>query len=292
MRVLPALFLVLLLIFPAEARLKTGPVDAGSGHRLKSGTVVDAMRTSLSVAYSFRKVVPAYVGPSVRLVRWDTLAEADIGFTSSGDFDRAAALAHCGGPHDCYMMTAYDQSGNGRHATQAVHGNRPQLFLDCLGIQLCARSTWAGIGLGSASIAWVSTKTSLSAVARRGSGTGPCYFVGKNINYLYADTANVWSTTDFTSGSWPSPAADGAWHVGSTVIQGGGAAGSVSRIDGVETAGAALTGSAAAGGATFNSGSASTTCDDVEAMIWDGYALTSAERIALADNQWQYWGTP
>ena len=83
-----------------------------------------------------------YTGPAMRLVKFDTLAELDVGFTATGDFDSAAALSHCGGATACYIMTAYDQSGNGRHATQPVHGNRPQLFQ----LQRCEPLRQGGLG--------------------------------------------------------------------------------------------------------------------------------------------------
>jgi hypothetical protein len=63
------------------------------------------------------------------------------------------------------------------------------------------------------------------------------------------------------------------------------------RIDGVETPGN-VGSDPAAGTVGFDFGSVSTTCDEVEAIAWDNYSLTSAERTALQTNQKSYWGTP
>jgi hypothetical protein len=46
-------------------------------------------------------------------------AEADIGFTAIGDLDTASLLAHVGSG-DGFVVTRYDQSGNGRDATQTT----------------------------------------------------------------------------------------------------------------------------------------------------------------------------
>jgi hypothetical protein len=53
--------------------------------------------------------------------------EEDIGFTSSGSLDVDALLTHVGtGSSDNgYVVTWYDQSGNGNHVTQSTEGNQP-----------------------------------------------------------------------------------------------------------------------------------------------------------------------
>jgi hypothetical protein len=75
------------------------------------------------LAYSFRKLRDAYAGSAVRIRRDSDNAEADIGF-SGNDFDTAAAAAHIGGAIG-YIVTWYDQSGNGLDCTQATVINQP-----------------------------------------------------------------------------------------------------------------------------------------------------------------------
>ena len=53
-------------------------------------------------------------------------AEADIGFAASGDLNTASLLAHVGSGSG-FVTTWYDQSGNGRNATQTTAGSQPQI---------------------------------------------------------------------------------------------------------------------------------------------------------------------
>jgi hypothetical protein len=53
-------------------------------------------------------------------------AELDIGFAASGDLDATALLTFVG-PGDGFVTTLYDQSGNGRNATQTTAGLQPQI---------------------------------------------------------------------------------------------------------------------------------------------------------------------
>jgi Alpha-L-arabinofuranosidase B, catalytic len=75
-------------------------------------------------AFSFRKLRNAYAGSAVRIRRSSDNAEADIGFDGEGDFDTAAAASHIGGGSG-FIVTWYDQSGNGRDVTQATAADQP-----------------------------------------------------------------------------------------------------------------------------------------------------------------------
>ena len=254
---------------------------AGAGPRPLDGFVQPA------AAYSFRKLRTAYTGPSIRIIRDSDQAQLDIGFTASGDFDRPAAVTHCTAAN-CYLVTAYDQSGNGRHATQATPANRPYLQFNCpLNGGVCASSTWASIGLASASVTWAAGLTSLSTVGRRSTGGGLCTFIAKDLNRISSHNtlANNWWVVAFTGGEIIQPATDNAWHIASAIING---VSSVSRIDGVEVTGN-VSMDTAAGPVGFVVGDASTTCDAVEGIAWDNYSLTPAERVALENNQRNYW---
>jgi hypothetical protein len=80
--------------------------------------------TNATVAYSFRKLRNAYAGSAVRIRESGGDTELDIGFDGSGNFDTAAAAAHIGGGSG-FIVTWYDQSGNGINITQATAGNQP-----------------------------------------------------------------------------------------------------------------------------------------------------------------------
>jgi hypothetical protein len=81
-----------------------------------------------AAAYSVRKLRAAYTGSAIRVRRTD-LAESDIGFTSTGELDTTTLLAFTGtgALNNGFITTWYDQSGNGRNATQTTALNQPQI---------------------------------------------------------------------------------------------------------------------------------------------------------------------
>jgi hypothetical protein len=76
------------------------------------------------MAYSFRKLRGAYAGSAVRIRRSSDNAEANIGFLGNGDFNAAGAAAHIGGGTG-FIVTWFDQSGNGIDVTQATVASQP-----------------------------------------------------------------------------------------------------------------------------------------------------------------------
>lgn len=83
-----------------------------------------------AAAYSLRKLRTAYTGAAIR-VRKDTTGqpEQDIGFTASGDLDTAALKSFLNA-RSGFVTTWYDQSGNGRNATQSTQANQPRIALN------------------------------------------------------------------------------------------------------------------------------------------------------------------
>jgi len=78
-----------------------------------------------AAAYSLRRLSSTYNGPAIQ-VRNDSNNVLDIGFTSTGELDTVALLAHCGAGNG-FVTTWYDQSGNGYDATQTTAANQPQI---------------------------------------------------------------------------------------------------------------------------------------------------------------------
>lgn len=76
-----------------------------------------------AAAYSLRSLSSSYTGPVVTVRRSSDDAEAD--FTASEV--AGGALATWVGANDGFVKTWYDQSGNGRDATQATAGNQPTI---------------------------------------------------------------------------------------------------------------------------------------------------------------------
>jgi|688.fasta_scaffold504541_1 hypothetical protein len=83
---------------------------------------------SAAAAYSLRKLRSAYTGSAIRVRRTD-LTESDIGFDANGNLDTTALLAFTGtGALDNgFVTTWYDQSGNGKNATQTTGLSQPQI---------------------------------------------------------------------------------------------------------------------------------------------------------------------
>jgi hypothetical protein len=68
----------------------------------------------------------AYTGSAIRVRRSSDNAEQNIGFTALGNLDESSLTSFCSGT-DGFVTTWYDQSGNGRNATQSTAANQPQI---------------------------------------------------------------------------------------------------------------------------------------------------------------------
>ena len=76
-------------------------------------------------AYSLRLLRSDYIGDAIRVRRASDNTEQDIGFVDK-ELDTSALTTFCSGT-DGFVMTWYDQSGNGRNATQGAAANQPQI---------------------------------------------------------------------------------------------------------------------------------------------------------------------
>ena len=79
-----------------------------------------------AVAYSLRQLTAAYTNSPIKVRRSFDNAEADIGFTALGNLDESALTSFCGTGNG-FITTWYDQSGNGKNATQTTAINQPQI---------------------------------------------------------------------------------------------------------------------------------------------------------------------
>lgn len=79
---------------------------------------------SIVAAYGMRRLRSAYTGSLLRLRRSSDNAEQDFGYNANGDLD-TAAIATFVGAGSGFVTTWYDQSGNGRNATQATAVRQP-----------------------------------------------------------------------------------------------------------------------------------------------------------------------
>jgi hypothetical protein len=88
--------------------------------------VLDLISVIVSAAYGLRRLRRLYTGFCIRVRRSSDNAQLDIGFDSQGNLDILALLAFIG-TGSGFVTIWYDQSGNGRNATQTTAGSQPRI---------------------------------------------------------------------------------------------------------------------------------------------------------------------
>ena len=80
-------------------------------------------------AYSLRKLRQAYTGYAIVVRRTSDNTTASIGFDTDGNLDESALLSFVGtgGTDDGYVVSMYDQTGNGNIVTQSATSSQPQI---------------------------------------------------------------------------------------------------------------------------------------------------------------------
>ncbi|MES2762672.1 MAG: T9SS type A sorting domain-containing protein [Bacteroidota bacterium] len=87
---------------------------------------LSSITTSAAAAFSLRKLRCAYAGNAITVRRSSDNTTSNIGFTANGDLD-TTALKTFVGANSGFVTTWFDQSGNGRNATQATAGSQPRI---------------------------------------------------------------------------------------------------------------------------------------------------------------------
>ncbi len=98
-------------------------LDRRGGGSPPPALVLDSL--SAGAAYSTRRLRTAYTGPALRVRRSSDNVEQDIGF--SGNSLNTTALTSFIGSNSGFVVTWYDQSGNGRHVTNADPAQQPRI---------------------------------------------------------------------------------------------------------------------------------------------------------------------
>jgi|LauGreDrversion4_2_1035121.scaffolds.fasta_scaffold571234_2 hypothetical protein len=80
-----------------------------------------------SVAYSVRKLKSSYTGAAMRIRRSSDNSELNIMFDSIGNLDMISLSAFCGTSNG-YVVTWYDQSGNGFDMSQQAVNSQPLIW--------------------------------------------------------------------------------------------------------------------------------------------------------------------
>jgi trimeric autotransporter adhesin len=87
--------------------------------------VLDLISAVIAVAYSLRRLYSSYTGAAIRVRRSSDNAQIDIGFI--GEHLDVFTLLVFVGNGSGFVTAWYDQSGNGRHATQTDPARQPRI---------------------------------------------------------------------------------------------------------------------------------------------------------------------
>ena len=90
---------------------------------------LDRIATAPAAAYALRRLDQDYIGPAIRVRRSSDDAVLDIGFAASSGRLDVAALGAFVGTGDGFVVTWYDQSGNGRHLSQPAAAVQPRVVI-------------------------------------------------------------------------------------------------------------------------------------------------------------------
>jgi hypothetical protein len=100
------------------------PINLGTIGSLILGNLLDDYPNA-AAAFSLRKLRTAYTGNAIRVRRSIDNIEQDFGFMQ-GELDTSALLSFCSTGNG-FITVWYDQSGNGKNATQATLALQPQI---------------------------------------------------------------------------------------------------------------------------------------------------------------------
>lgn len=107
-------------------------------------------------AYSVRRLNGQYNGKCLKVRRSNDNTESDIGFDSLGYIDESALTTFVGA-NSAYVTTWYDQSGNGRDATQSTSDYQPRIVnsgtVDKINNKVAVRFDYTDDGLNANAIA-------------------------------------------------------------------------------------------------------------------------------------------
>lgn len=205
-----------------------------------------------TAAYSLRKLRSAYAGSAINVRRSSDNATTNIGFDNLGNLDVQTLLTWTGSGNSAYITKWYDQSGNGRDASQATAGNQP-ILVNAGSLYSSHGRPYAYFPSGSYTLgltqingigdysAFFIQATSYSAVFTALAGTNRSLIAiwqgGGNGWFLANDGANIYTTTYANrETAWTADATSGAIirsgsnytsynqgaHSGTTVGGGGG----------------------------------------------------------------------
>ena len=110
--------------------ISNGDLDTGSllDWVVPGRNTLPGAYSGLAAAYSLRRVSSSYSGFAIDVRRDSDNTTSSIGFNATGGLDTGTLLAFVTGSANTgsgFVAQWYDQSGNGRHATQTTASNQP-----------------------------------------------------------------------------------------------------------------------------------------------------------------------
>jgi hypothetical protein len=166
-----------------------------------NGTALLDSFSGASAAYSLRNLSSAYTGPLIRVRRSSDNAERDIYGTFRGDLD-LAALTSFVGANSGFVTTWYDQSGTGRHATQATAASQPRI-VNAGAVETVngkpavftngTNMSFSTLTMSDFTLFWVSRKAD-------GGPSGSVILSGPSVNYAADDSDNAGNPVVNSSG--------------------------------------------------------------------------------------------
>lgn len=130
-----------------------------------------------AAAYSLRKLSSAYSGSAIRVRRSSDNTEQNIGFDGSGNLDTTALTSFVGAGNG-FVTTWYDQSGNGKNATQSSAVNQPQIVTSGVVITQNSKPTIQSDGVNDSlmfNLGITNSPLSIFYCSKRTSGAGYVY---------------------------------------------------------------------------------------------------------------------
>ncbi|MBJ7427349.1 MAG: cadherin-like beta sandwich domain-containing protein, partial [Bacteroidia bacterium] len=153
--------------------------------------------TTSPAAYGLRKLSTYYTGSAIQVRRSSDNTTLNIGFTAGGNLD-TAALKTFVGANNGFVSIWYDQSGNGRNATQTTNSSQPQIVSSGSVIRKNGNPTinFNGQKLATAGFTGYSSAFTLAIVGGVSANTGFQSFGAKTLNN-YAQPWDLYSNNFF-----------------------------------------------------------------------------------------------
>jgi hypothetical protein len=245
--------------------------------------------------FGLRAYSNATIGANaIRIRRVSDNAEQNFVTLADGSLD-VASIATFIAATTGRVVTLYDQTGNGRHVTQATAGNQPQIILSGLGslpvLRFTRSSTHRLIG-SSTYGATAAQPVTWSLVAKRTGNTSSFQVAAGagTTNSMAIGFPNSANQVGGFAGSWQgASAADNSFHAVQMVYNG---ASSTIAVDGSEsTVSAGTNGLSSSHTLRVGDDSFGSILDGdfVEAGVWQS-GFNGTQRSNMNSNQHSYWG--